>query len=114
MRSRPMNAGGPVNRPPQGRCLHLAGGAVPRPAPRDTRLLDRVAAPRARLSFSAVHPELGLHRALGAVGPAIVAESGALPRDPEPKRPPNAAHERAELLLRELVSRSERMKPRPP
>src|SRR5215204_3876373 len=87
-------------------CLHLAAGAVPRSASRNARLLDRLAAPRTRLVFPAVHAELGLHGALGAVGRPIVAKRGALSRDPEPKRAPNASYEGRELLRRELVSGS--------
>ena len=73
-----------------------------------------MAAAKARLILAAVDPELGLHRAFGPVGGAVVAERGALTRDPEPERAPDRPHERAELLLCQFVAGSERVELRPP
>src|SRR5262245_20542709 len=94
--------------------LGLATGAVPRAPPGDARLLDLVAAPRARLTLAAVDPELALHRALGSVGGAVVAKRCALAGDPEPERPADSLDERAELLGRQLVSRPKRVEAGPP
>ena len=92
----------------------LAARAVPRAPSRDARLLDRVAAARARLILAAVDPELGLHRAFASVGAPVVAEGGALALDSAPECSANATNELGELFPGQLVSRPEGMETRPP
>src|SRR5581483_5036287 len=64
----------------------LAAGAVPGTAPGNADLVDRRAAPLARLPAAAVHLELVLRFAASAVRPAVVAQRRALAADPRAER----------------------------
>jgi hypothetical protein len=55
-----------------------------------------------------------LHAAAPAVGRGIVAERGALPRDPRLERAPDGPVQAARLVGVELARRAEGMDPRPP
>src|SRR5262245_34079630 len=92
----------------------LAVRAVPGSAAAGARLLDLVAAAKARLAVPAVDAELGLHPPRGAVGVAVVAQRGALPRDAAPERPLDPTHERLQLFRLEVACRAQRMEAGPP
>src|SRR5207248_6716622 len=106
------------------RCLRARGGpgacrcrreerltawAVRRAAAAGADLLDRRAAAEARLAFAPVDLELVLHRARRAVRGGVVADGGALPREPGLERPPDRAMEPPDLVVAELPSRPQRV-----
>src|SRR6478672_2294719 len=81
----------------------LAVRAEPRPAARDSDLLDRRAAAVARLVESPVGVELALHPALAAVRAAVVAERRALAGDAVAQRIADGARQAAQLVRLELA-----------
>src|SRR4249920_653290 len=75
----------------------LAGRAVPGATAGDADLLDRCSAPVARLASPAVHLELVLHAASGAVGLTVVAQRRALACDADLERLRDRAAQGAKL-----------------
>src|SRR5262249_11363460 len=92
----------------------LARGTEPRAATRDTRLLDRSAAPIARLTGSSVRLELVLHPSTGAVRRRVVTKRGALARDAGSQRLLDALRHARNLVPSETARRTKRMHPCPP
>src|SRR5205085_4576643 len=87
----------------------LAGLAHVRASPPDDRLRDRRAAPWARLARAAVHEELVLEGAAGAVDVAEVVDRGAARVDPRPQCLDHPLAQLRELPSREAPGRPARV-----
>src|SRR5205823_2145184 len=83
----------------------LAGRAVPSAATGYARLLDRGSTAIAGLAAPAVHLELVLHPAGGAVRLAVVAERRSLPSDAGPERCADAAVQGRDVGVGQLARR---------